>query len=113
MGKAYVTQQGLYYRIQCRCAMSTDVIHRLVVTCGQCQESLGVLVPFGQEFGLDTKLPVKRLGQGALKFKVQPKHKQMHEMIPLSPEEPFAYIRRLRQCYLVRMNGRCYAAIKK
>ncbi len=107
-----MTEQGLYYRIQCRCAMTSDVIHRLVVSCGDRQESLGVLVPFGQEFGLDTKLAVKRLGRGELQFKIQPKHEEMKEFVPLSPEEPFAYIARLRECYLVRHNGKFYAALK-
>lgn len=113
VGKAYVSRQGLYYRIQCRCAISSKVMHRLVVTCGERQESLGVLVPFGQEFGLDTRLAVKRLGSGQLRFTVQPRHNEMKELIPLSPEEPFSYIRRLRECYLVRMNGQCYAALRK
>lgn len=113
MGKAYVTQQGLYYRIQCRCAMSTDVMHNLVVSCGDQQESLGVLIPFGQEFGLDTKLAMKRLGKGLLQFRIVPKHSKAEQFVPLSPEEPFAYIRRLRECYLVRHKSAWYAALRK
>ena len=85
VGKAYVTEQGLYYRIQCRCAMTSDVIHRLVVSCGDRQESVGVLVPFGQEFGLDTKLAVKRLGRGELQFKIQPKQLPALMYIKVSP----------------------------
>jgi hypothetical protein len=113
VGKAYVTEQGLYYRIRCRCAITSDVIHRLVVSCGDRQESLGILVPFGQEFGLDTKIAAKRIGRGELRFTVRPKRNEMKELLPLSPEEPFAYIRRLKECYLVRMNGQCYAALKE
>ena len=113
VGKAYVSLQGLYYRIQCRCAMSSQVMHRLVITCGEQQESLGVLIPFGQEFGLDTRIAVKRIGEGVLRFKVLPKHTSMEEFVPLSPEEPFAYLRRLRSSYLVRKNGRFYAAWKE
>ena len=93
--------------------MSSDVIHRLVVFCGDRQESLGILVPFGQEFGLDTKIAAKRIGRGALRFTVRPKRNEMKELLPLSPEEPFAYLRRLRSSYLVRKNGRFYAAWKE
>ena len=114
VGKAYVSQQGLYYRITCRCAMSSGVIHRLVVACEGRQESLGVLVPIDQEFGSDTKIPVKRLGRGPFQFLLLPKHRAMEEeYVPLSPQEPFAYITKLRECYLVRKNGEAYAVLKK
>jgi hypothetical protein len=93
--------------------MSTDVMHNLVVSCGDQQESLGVLIPFGQEFGLDTKLAIKRLGKGLLQFRIVPKRGKVEEYVPLSPEEPFAYIKRLKECYLVRHNGGVYAAVRK
>ena len=93
--------------------MSSDVMHNLVVSCGDKQESLGVMIPFGQEFGLDTKIAMKRLGQGELAFKIMPKRGKVEEYVPLSPEEPFGYIRRLREVYLVRQNGGLYAALKK
>ncbi len=93
--------------------MSSDVMHNLVVSCGERQESLGVLIPYGQEFGLDTKLAMKRLGKGALQFRITPKRDKIEEYVPLSPEEPFAYIRRLKECYLVRHNGVCYAALRE
>ena len=112
IGKAYVDKLGLYYRVRCRCVISSDLIHRLIVRCGDTQENLGVLIPVGHEFGLDTKIAAKRLSRGELHFTVQPKRDEMKELVPLSPEEPFAYIRRLKECYLVRMNGRCYGAFK-
>ena len=93
--------------------MSRDVMHSLVVSSGDREENLGLLIPYGQEFGLDTRLAIKRLGSGALQFRVVPRHCKAESFVPLSPEEPFAYIHRLRQCYLVRQNGKLYAALRK
>ena len=61
------------------------------------------MVPVDGGFGLNTSLPVKRLGEGELTFSLVPKHdKPAGKFIPISPEEPFAYIERLKKSYLVR-----------
>ena len=55
IGKAEVTRQGLYYLFSCRCKLESDTMYRVTVSCGGHHENLGVLVPMGTEFGLDTK----------------------------------------------------------
>lgn len=106
IGKANVTRQGLYYHFSCRCRLSGDVIYRLSVSCGGHHENLGVLVPMGSEFGLDTKLAVKRLGEGAFRFQALPKHQQTTgRFIPIHPEEPFTYITRLQDSFLEIRDG--------
>ena len=98
-----VTWQGLYYHFLCRCELTGDVMCRLWVTCADKRESLGLVVPVDGGFGLNTSLPVKRLGEGELTFSLLPKHdKPAGKFIPISPEEPFAYIERLKKSYLVR-----------
>lgn len=107
VGKVLVYQQGLYYHFCCRCRLSGQVMYRLAVSCGEKQENLGVLVPMGDGFGLETKLPVKRLGQGELEFQLVSQYEQRQDrFVPISPEEPFAYISRLKTAYLARKNGR-------
>lgn len=106
MGKVQVQKQGLYYRFLCRCRLSGDVMCRLNVACGDKQESLGVVVPMEDGFGLDTRLPIKRLGEGQMEFLLVPKHEVGREaFVPVYPEEPFAYIERLKDAYLARKNG--------
>ncbi len=106
MGKVQVLRQGLYYRFICRCQLSGDVVCRLHVACGDKRESLGVVVPMDGGFGLDTKLPVKRLGEGEMSFLLIPKHELgTANFYPVYPEEPFSYIDRLKNGYLVRKNG--------
>ena len=87
----------------CRCQISGDVVCRLHVSCGDKRENLGVVVPVDGGFGLDTKLPVKRLGEGKMEFTLIPKHEVLEgTFVPIYPEEPFAYIERLKEAYLVR-----------
>ena len=106
IGKVQVVRQGLYYQFSCRCRLSGDVMYRLGVSCGAKRENLGILVPLGQRFGLDTRLAVKRLGEGSFRFRVLPKHqKAVGQFVPLHPEEPFAYITRLQETFLETRDG--------
>ncbi len=107
MGKVQVQRQGLYYHFICRCQLSGDVVCRLHVACGDKRESLGVVVPMEGGFGLDTKIPVKRLGEGKMEFLLVPKHELGDgTFAPVYPEEPFAYIERLKDAYLARKDGK-------
>lgn len=103
VGKVQVLRQGLYYRFICRCQLSGEVIYKLLVTCGAHQESLGICVPMDGGFGLDTRLPIKRLGEGNPVFRMVPKHSQMEgQFVPVYPEEPFAYLAKLKNAYLAK-----------
>ena len=105
-GKVSVQRQGLYYRFRCRCRITGSEVYRIRVRCGGKQENLGIPVPVEGGFGLDTQLPVKRLGEGDMEFFLVPKGQLSAAAIaPVYPEEPFAYIARLKDAYLVRQNG--------
>ena len=102
-GKVQVIRQGLYYRFVCRCQLTGDVICRLQVICGEKTENLGVVIPVDGGFGLDTKIPVKRLGEGEMRFQLRPKHDVSQGcFVPIYPEEPFAYIERLKEGFLAK-----------
>ncbi len=106
VGKVLLRKQGLYYSIRCRCQLSGGVVCRLAVRCDGRQEKLGILVPMEEGFGLDTKLPAKRLGQGSLEFLLLPRHETVNgTFVPIYPEEPFAYISRLKDGFLARKDG--------
>ena len=101
-----MTRQGLYYRFVCRCKLNGDVVCRLYVSCGGQKENLGVVVPEGDGFGLDTRLPVKRFRAGEPSFSLNPKHETSYgQFVPIIPEEPFAYIERLKTSFLVKKYG--------
>lgn len=113
VGRVRAERQGLYYLFRCRCRLSGEAAFRLLVSCGEKQEDLGILVPMEGGFGLDTRRPVKRLGEGMLSFRLVSNHDAPKtHFAPISPEEPFAYLQRLKDAYLAEKNGQLGAAWK-
>lgn len=113
VGQAQVRKEGLYYRFQCQCRLSGDVC-KLEVSCGGKRVSLGVLVPMGDGFGLETKLPVKRIGEGNMEFCIIPNRSVLTgKFVPIYPEEPFAYIEKLKNAHLARQNGQTGVIIQE
>lgn len=107
VGQAKVRQEGLYLHFSCRCRFGGETIYKLMVTCGDHTENLGIPIPDGAQFCLETKIPVKRLGEGKLAFCAVPKRGELTgRFIPLSPEEPFAYLTRLKNAFLEVRTGR-------
>jgi len=105
-GKVLVQRRGLYYHFFCRCNLTGNNIYRLMVTCGSVQENLGILVPEEDSFVLNTSLPVKRIGEGEMSFVLRPKQESLTgSFVPISPEEPFSYISRLKESFLLYQNG--------
>ena len=114
-GKAQVTRQGLYYHVVCRCSLSGEVMYRLEVSCGEKRENLGVLVPGENGFGLDTRFPISRVGRGVLSFCLLPRHDPLQGrlFVPITPEEPFAYLSRLKDAFLEIQEGKKGASIPR
>ena len=105
-GKVVVQRQGLYYYFSCRCQLPDNGMYRLIVSCGTKRENLGILIPQGESFILDKRLPVKRIGNGELSFSLIPKKESVSgTFVPISPEEPFTYISRLKKSFLIYRNG--------
>jgi len=114
VGNVTVRRQGLYYRFCCSCQLSGDVLCRLLVSCGNAQQDLGILVPMEEGFGLDTKIPVKRLGEGRPEFTLLPKQSAISTLfVPVYPEEPFAYIAKLKDAFLSKNENQIGICIKE
>ena len=107
IGKVQVLRQGLYYRLICRCNVQSDQIYRLYLHNAGAREKLGVLIPDGDGMFLDKKIPVKRIGEGEFRFSVSTDQSAaVGTFIPIQPEEPFAYIDRLKTAFLKTENGK-------
>jgi len=107
IGKVQVVKNGLYYRFVCRCRHSGDGVYRLMVSCGEQRFSIGVLVPEGDGFGLEKKIPAKQFVHPVSEFYIAPMHEAVQgKFVPLSPEEPFHYIAQLKDSFLTERNGR-------
>ncbi len=101
VGIAQVRREGLYYRFQCRCKLTGEIMYRITVTVGDREESLGIPIPEKGEFCLDIRIPVKRFEKGEPTFRVLPKHEPMKgHFVPICPDEPFVYLSRLKNAYL-------------
>lgn len=120
VGKLQMQKQGLYCRLQCRCQLPGDDIYRLRMVQGKDSTHIGVLVPEGDGFLLDKKIPVKRIPAGELRFVVrgsrepeepeerpEEKPEQMQEQtqetipeekefVPICEEEPFSALEQVR-----------------
>ena len=106
VGEARVTRQGLYLCFRCVCRLNEGTMYRLTVTGGNRTESLGIPAPDGERFCLNTRIPAKRLCEGELVIRAVPKREPLKgRFVPLSPEEPFAYLKRLKNAYLAERNG--------
>lgn len=106
-GKVQLLRQGLYVRIICRCTVPGDQVLRLYAVLGDKRENLGVVVPDGDGFLLDKKIPAKRLGEGKLKFLLSSGSGQRPgKFVPICPEEPFFYIDRLKDAFLQSEHGK-------
>lgn len=114
IGQAEVTRQGLYYHFTCRCRLTGEVICRLAAVCGDQMENLGVPVPENGYFVLQKNVPVSKLKDGNLRVRVVPRHPQLDgKFIPIRPEEPFAYLSRLKDAYLQRRGGQLGIVIRE
>lgn len=60
VGTVALSREGLYYRFRCRCSPLTESVTRLVWKADGNVLSLGILVPVGGCFGLDTRMAIKK-----------------------------------------------------
>ena len=106
VGRVTVERQGLYYRFSCRCHLTGEIMHRLSVMIGGEATDLGVCVPMDGTFGVEKRLPCKKFPDGIPEFRLVPHHEKMEgKFVPIYPEEPFAYLARLKNAFLAYREG--------
>ena len=106
IGKAEIAKEGLYYHFRCFCKLTGEVIYRLIVSCGEKTENLGILVPAGEVFYLEKRLPVSRFSEGNPVIKAVPGRPQKERLFaPVYPDEPFQYLTKLDMSRMESRNG--------
>ena len=114
VGKVQLQRNGLYCRVICRCAVEGREIRRLYGVWPDRRECFGVLVPEGDGFVLDKRIPVKRLGEGTGTFTLSSAPaKPAGTFVPICPEEPFRYIDQLQHSFLESEHGKIGIRLKK
>lgn len=106
-GKVQLLRQGLYFRVICRCRYPGNQVLRLYALRDRNREMIGVVIPEGDGYVLDKKIPAKRLGSGTVRFLLSSgMGVPQGTFVPICPEEPFAYIERLKDAFLASEQGR-------
>ena len=114
IGTAKITREGLYYRLDCRCALSGDVWYKVLITGDDVYEDLGVCVPFGNEFGVCTKVPAKRLEGKTYRFCAVPRHgTHTKNVVAVTEGSPFDYISKLESAVLMKKEGQFFISFPK
>lgn len=105
VGTAQVIIEGLFYKIYCLCQLDGTVPCKITV-CGENEVDLGICVPLQNGFGMKTRIPIKKIGKGELRFCVLPKYVRRDEhFLELSTEKPFRYIHLLKDAYMSHKDG--------
>lgn len=114
VGTASVSIEGLYYRIRCVCKLPDGEIYRLMVDTDSGQTDLGIIVPVKEKFGLETRVSVKKLGEGKPRFWIQYGNSvPASHCFPLYGDQPFERIELLRKARLVKDGNIFKLAINK
>lgn len=107
IGDACIKQEGLYYRISCRCVLPKENMYRLMICCDAVKIDLGICTPKGDRFGVEKDVPVKKLGKGDFSFTVIPhgKNAPAGRYVQIEQDKPFADLKNLESAHFVMRNG--------
>ena len=107
VGKANVSEEGLYYHFACDCHLSGGVMYQIKLLSEGKEYNLGICVPIGDHFGVKTKVPIKNIGPNNFTFYIEPRHTEIKgKFVPIIADEPFAYIDKLETAFLDKQNGK-------
>lgn len=105
VGRASLEKEGLYWKIHCRCQLSGDVAHQVMVMAGE-EINLGILVPEDGAFCLTKRIAMKRFADAEPEFRIKPRTPKTEQSFqPITPDEPFSYIEKLKNAYLEEKDG--------
>lgn len=105
VGTVTVDQEGLYYCIDCKSSQVGAKLVRLRAAGDMGEADLGILIPEADQLRLRTRVAVKRIGKGKLRFEIKFAKEECEEWVAVRPDEPFIYLSRLQSAYLKKKNG--------
>ena len=109
VGSAVVTQEGLYYNILCRCALSEPSLYRIFAIMENTNVDLGICLLMGKEYFLKKKVPKKMFGSGIIHFCVRLKDDyNSPNAYQVVEGEPFKHIDKLGKAHLEIRNNEMY-----
>jgi len=106
VGKATVERQGLYCRFSCRCVFPDKGIHTIWVCWDGGSRKLGVCVPNGRDYCLNTSVPLKYIPDKRLTFAVDYTEKKQDDFYAVDAERPFDPIDKLSRAQFDVRDGK-------
>lgn len=110
IGSVTTAQQGLFCYLSCRCSLPDDKMYKLFAQIKEEILDFGLLYPINDSFGINTKAPLRKLGQGSIRFFVSPKD-GIEVCVPLNSPSAFPHLSQLEQCRFIMKNGKPYMRI--
>lgn len=106
IGKAEMIREGLYMRIRCFCNIKKKGIYRIHMCGSDKTVDLGVCVPQNSGYAVDTKIAVKNIPGGSIRFELNDSTKHCDgPFIRLDLERPFSQLSKLEKARLKYHNG--------
>ncbi len=106
VGTAQIIRVGLYYNIICQCKISGTKMVRIIMENESKTVDLGVCVPGENCFEIRTKIPAKQIeGDKFLFLAVENQKNKTVEFFPVSEEEPFIYLEKLKSAKVQIRSG--------
>ncbi len=102
IGHVQVGREGLYYKFRCICKFNDNKIYRIKVNDGLTEIILGVCVPEGEHFILNTKIPVKKLQKDTLVFTAESRNESV---FTVETGKSFSCLDKLETARLQNANG--------
>lgn len=88
LGQLKLSKCGLYYEVLFRCSPQKKAL-RLVDDCDEGEVSIGICAPIVSGFGVNRKIPIKKLGTGNHAFRLIPvETAESLEFYELSEDRP-------------------------
>ncbi len=113
VGTAEVSAEGLYYRIDCYCTQEAIPPQRILVQSDTASVDLGICVSMAGEFVIHTRIAAKKLGQGALSFRLYSPSTDKATFYNLDSDAPFPYITALKKVRFAVQGGKAGLWIEK
>jgi hypothetical protein len=104
VGEVVLTQEGLYYRIRCNCKPTNEIL-RLVCRSTQEETVIGVCAPTEWGFGIERRVPVKKMGQPPLEFQLLGEMDMQGDFYKLTDRLPDVLLDKLERCRFVVRDG--------
>ena len=106
VGDVFVTTEGLYRRIRCKCNLPDDSIWRLYALTDDNKTDIGICVP-NEDFVINKRISLSRLSNEILGFIIESNAKHNHcQSYLVSDDMPFPAITQLGQARFLTKNGK-------